>query len=464
MLARFIDGLRLLTVLAGGHRTLALENLALRQQLAMYMRTRRRPATRWSDRLFWLGLRRVWSDWSGALVILRPATVIGWHRRGFAWYWSRQSGAIGGRPRLGHELRRLVRDRANANPLWGAPRIHGELMKLGLAVSERTISRLMFRGRRPPSQTWRTFLQNRVGSLVAIDFFTVPTITDRLLFVLVVLAHDRRRILHVNVTPTPTSAWTRQQLREAFPWEVPPRFVLHDRDTIFDAAFGRAVSGLGLTAVRTAPRSPWQNPYVRARHRLASPRVPGSRRRAQRTAFAATPPRLPRVLPPVADASRARQGHARHTSGRRRRRGPGRGAPRGRRAASSLGAPRRCVALSLDIKRVDTTQRGLAVLSADTRAGRSDRPSPTRRSRNSGRTSADATACLLAGRSRQGSAASQGLARDSDRFCERLRISSWCLTSTDSATTARAPPGPASSATVASRCRRRTARSRPGRF
>ncbi len=101
MLARFIDGLRLLTVLAGGHRTLALENLALRQQLAMYKRTRRRPATRWSDRLFWLGLRRVWSDWSAALVIVRPATVIGWHRRGFAWYWTRQSRAIGGRPRLG---------------------------------------------------------------------------------------------------------------------------------------------------------------------------------------------------------------------------------------------------------------------------------------------------------------------------------------------------------------------------
>ena len=189
MLGWFIHNLHLLTVLAGGHRTPALENLALRQQLAMYKRTRRRPATRCSDRLFWLGLRRVWSDWSGALVILRPATVIGWHRRGFAWYWSRQSRAIGGRPRLGQELRRLVRDMANANPLWGAPRIHGELMKLGLAVSERTISRLMPRRRRPPSQTWRTFLQNHVGSLVAIDFFTVPTITGRLLVVLVVLAH-----------------------------------------------------------------------------------------------------------------------------------------------------------------------------------------------------------------------------------------------------------------------------------
>jgi len=153
---------------------------------------------------------------------------------------------------------------ANANPLWGAPRVHGELLKLGLTVSERTVSRLMPRRHRPPSQTWRTFLTNHVGSLVAIDFFTVPTITCRLLYALVVLAHDRRRILHINVTQHPTSAWTRQQLREAFPWDDVPStgFVLHDRDTIFDAAFGRSVADFGLTAVRTAPRSPWQNPYV----------------------------------------------------------------------------------------------------------------------------------------------------------------------------------------------------------
>jgi putative transposase len=160
--------------------------------------------------------------------------------------------------RLGH----LIHQMAAANPLWGAPRIHGELLKLGLDVSERTISRLLPRRRRPPSQTWRTFLENHVGSLVAVDFLTVPTITCRLLFVLVVLAHDRRRILHVNVTAHPTSAWTRQQLREALPWCVTPRYLLHDRDAVFDAAFRDTVDAFGMTGVRTAPRSPWQNPYV----------------------------------------------------------------------------------------------------------------------------------------------------------------------------------------------------------
>jgi len=151
---------------------------------------------------------------------------------------------------------------ARANPLWGAPRIHGELLKLGFDVSERTISRLMPRRRTPPSQTWRTFLENHLGSTVAIDFFAVPTLTCQILFVRVVLAHDRRRILHVNVTPHPTSAWTRQQLREAFPNDANARFLLHDRDTTFDAAFDGAVEAFGLAAVRTAPRSPWQNPYV----------------------------------------------------------------------------------------------------------------------------------------------------------------------------------------------------------
>ena len=262
MVARLVRTVHVLALLAGRHRSLVLENLALRQQLAMYQRNRPKPAVRLADRLFWTGLRRVWSEWQSALVILRPATVIGWHRRGVAWYWTRRSRPLGGRRRVDGEIRRLVREMADANPLWGAPRIHGELVTLGLAVSERTVSRLMPRRRRPPSQTWRTFLQNHVGSLVALDFFTVPTITGRLWFVLVVLVHERRRILHVNVTQHPTSAWTRQQLREAFPCDVRARFLVHDRDAIFDAAFDRSVAAFGLTTVRTAPRSPWQNPYV----------------------------------------------------------------------------------------------------------------------------------------------------------------------------------------------------------
>lgn len=172
----------------------------------MYQRTRPKPTTRWSDRLFWLGLRWAWPDWKSALVVVRRATVIGWHRRGFAWYWTRRSRPNGGRPPVAADVRRLIRDMAAENPLWGAPRIHGELLKLGLAVSERTISRLMPRRRTPPSQTWRTFLENHLRSTVAVDFFAVPTLTCRILLVFVVLAHDRRHILHVNVTRHPTSA------------------------------------------------------------------------------------------------------------------------------------------------------------------------------------------------------------------------------------------------------------------
>jgi putative transposase len=226
MVARFIHAVRLLIVLASRHRGLVLENLALQQQLALYRRTRPRPAIRWSDRLFWIGLRWAWPDWKSALVVVRPATVVAWHRRGFAWYWTRQSRPRGGRPQIGAEVRRLVQEMAVANPLWGAPRIHGELLKLGFDLSERTVSRLMPRRRQPPSQSWRTFLKNHVGCTAAVDFFAVPTLTCRILFVFVILAHDRRRILHVNVTRHPTSAWTRQQLRESFPDEASSRFLL----------------------------------------------------------------------------------------------------------------------------------------------------------------------------------------------------------------------------------------------
>jgi putative transposase len=166
MVVRVIQIARLLIILASRHRSLMFENLALRQQLAVYHRTRPKPTVRWSDRLFWVGLRLAWPDWKSALVIVRPATVIAWHRRGFAWYWTRRSRPSGGRPQVGADVRRLTREMALANPLWGAPRIHGELLKLGFDVSEPTISRPLPRGRTPPSQTWRTFLENHLGSTV----------------------------------------------------------------------------------------------------------------------------------------------------------------------------------------------------------------------------------------------------------------------------------------------------------
>ena len=147
-----------------------------------------------------------------------------------------------------------------ANPLWGAPRIHGELAKLGITVSERTVSRLVRRPRRPPSQTWRTFLTNHVATLVSMDFFTVPTLTGRVLFVLVLLSHRRRRIIHVNITEHPTAVWTAQQMIEAFPEDTAPRWLLRDRDAIYGDVFRRRVAGMGITEVITSPSSPWQNP------------------------------------------------------------------------------------------------------------------------------------------------------------------------------------------------------------
>ena len=149
-----------------------------------------------------------------------------------------------------------------ANPLWGAPRIHGELLKLGIVVSEATVSRYMIKHRGPPSQTWRTFLDNHGNDIIALDFFTVPTATFRILFVLVILSHDRRRILHFNVTAHPTAAWTARQLSEACGMDETPRYLLRDRDAIYGEAFHRQAAALRIKEVTTAPRSPWQNPYA----------------------------------------------------------------------------------------------------------------------------------------------------------------------------------------------------------
>ena len=159
------------------------------------------------------------------------------------------------------DIRTLIRTMAQANPRWGAPRIHGELLKLGIDVCQATVAKYMGRRRQPPSQTWRTFLTNHVGQIVAADFFVVPTVTYRLLFVLVLLAHDRRRIRHVAVTAHPTAAWTAQQLREAFPWDEAPRYLLHDRDHAF-ATLGATATAMGIEEVITAPHAPWQNPFV----------------------------------------------------------------------------------------------------------------------------------------------------------------------------------------------------------
>ena len=198
---------------------LAIENLALRQQLAALRRSSIRPHLRATDRAFWVGLSRIWSLWADVLVIVKPETVLRWHRAGFRLFWRWRSHTRGqSNGEVSPEIKALVRKMAEANPLWGAPRIHAELLKLGVDISERSVSRLMpARPRKPPSQTWRTFLDNHVGSIASIDFFTVPTATLRVLFVLFVLAQDRRRVLHFNITEQPSVDWTAQQIIEAFP-------------------------------------------------------------------------------------------------------------------------------------------------------------------------------------------------------------------------------------------------------
>ncbi len=190
-------------------------------------------------------------------MIVKPETVIAWHRRGFRLFWAWKSRHRMGRPTVPQELRMLIRTMSAANPLWGAPRIHGELLKLGFTISQTTVATYMPRRRPLPSQTWRTFLSNHVQQLIAADFFVVPTATCRLLFVLVLLAHDRRRVVHVAVTEHPTAAWTVQQFRNAFPWDELPRYLLRDRDHAFDH-----VKTIGIQEVLTAPGSPWQNAYV----------------------------------------------------------------------------------------------------------------------------------------------------------------------------------------------------------
>jgi len=242
---------------------LALENLALRQQLALLRHHSKRPRFGRFDRTFWVWLSKRWAGWREALHVVRPETVIRWHRQGFRvfWTWKSRRGRTG-RPPVSSKLAELVRTMALANPLWGAPRIHGELLKLGFDVSQRTVARLMPRRRKLPSQTWRAFLQNHVADLASVDFFVVPTATFRLLYVFVVLLQHRRQVVHFNVTDFPTAAWTAQQIVEAFPDDSAPRYLLRDRDGIYGAEFRRRVKSMGIADVVTSARSPWQNPFA----------------------------------------------------------------------------------------------------------------------------------------------------------------------------------------------------------
>ena len=202
---------------------LAAENLALRQQLAVLQRAARRPRLRRRDRVFWVWLSRIWRNWRSVVVIVRPETVVRWHRQGFRLYWRWKSRVREiGRPRVEREIRDLVRRMCRENKTWGVPRIQSELRLLGHDVAESTVAKYMSRPRKPPSQTWGTFLENHVKEIAAIDFFTVPTVTFRVLYCFLVLRHERRRVVHSNVTVSPTAEWTAQQVIEAFPYDEAP--------------------------------------------------------------------------------------------------------------------------------------------------------------------------------------------------------------------------------------------------
>lgn len=243
---------------------LHLEIIALRQQLAMIEeRDRKRIRFRGHERLFWISLYRCWPDCLRTLRVFKPDTLVRWHRRGFRFYWRWKSRHDrGGRPSIDPEVRQLIRTMSGDNVGWGAPRIHGELAMLGINVSQATVAKYMIRFRKPPSQTWRTFLDNHVTDLVSVDFFTVPTATFRILYVFVVLSHDRRQVVHFNVTQNSTAQWTALQIVEAFPFDTAPRYLLRDRDSIYGEQFRRRVKSLGIEEVVTAPGSPWQSPYV----------------------------------------------------------------------------------------------------------------------------------------------------------------------------------------------------------
>jgi len=241
---------------------LEIEILALRHQLNILRRkSPKRPIFSSTDRLIFAGLYGLAPGVLNALAIVRPETVIRWHRAGFRLYWRWKSRSRGGRPKVPSGVRQLIRDISVANPLWGAPRIHGELLKLGIDVGQTTVAKYMGRGRRHPSQGWKTFLRNNADGIASMDLFVVPTISFQLLYGLLILQHGRREILWLGATTHPSAEWISRQLTEAYGWEQGPRYLVRDRDGIYGDVFIRRLRAMGIRDRPTAPRSPWQNGY-----------------------------------------------------------------------------------------------------------------------------------------------------------------------------------------------------------
>ena len=243
--------------------SLEAEILVLRHQLnVLRRRSPKRLAFSNLDRLIFADLYAVAPRIVSALAIVAPQTVVRWHRAGFRLFWRWKSQSRSGRPRVPLEIRRLIREMSLANPLWGAPRIHGELLKLGIDVGQTSVAKYMARRRRPPSQGWKTFLHNHADGIASIDLFVVPTIAFRLLYGLLILRHERWQILWLSVTAHPTAEWIARQLTETFGWEQAPKYLIRDRDRAYGEVFTRRVRSMGIRDRPTAPRSPWQNGHA----------------------------------------------------------------------------------------------------------------------------------------------------------------------------------------------------------
>ena len=244
-------------------RRLEIENLFLRHQLNIALRRApHRLRLRGSDRALLVWMTWLWPSLLGLSRVVQPDTILRWHRAGFRAYWRWKSRGRAGRPRVSHELRALIRRMSKENPLWGAPRIHGELLKLGFEIAESSVSKYMIRRRGPPSQTWRTFLRGHAEAIAAIDLCVVPTATFERLFAFLVVGHGRRELLWFAVTRNPTAEWLAQQIVEAFPWNTAPTYLVRDNDGAYGHAFTSRVRGMGIRDRPIAPRSPWQNPYA----------------------------------------------------------------------------------------------------------------------------------------------------------------------------------------------------------
>ena len=252
-----------ITGLFRSRASLEAENLALRQQLNVLQRKipKRRVFGR-IDRLIFVVLYRLFPGILDHLTIVQPETVLRWHRAGFRQFWRWKSRNRGGRPKVPVEVRRLIKNMSRANPLWGAPRIYGELLKLGIDIGQTSVAKYMIKHRRPPSQGWKTFLRNHAHGIASIDLFVVPTATFRMLYGLLILGHGRRRIMGLDVTAHPTAEWVAQRVTEACGWDLAPDYLIRDNDGIFGAIFKRRIRAMGIRDRPTAPRFPWQNGYA----------------------------------------------------------------------------------------------------------------------------------------------------------------------------------------------------------